>query len=132
MKEWSTYYIILGFEFEHPEYVSIGLEWDELNIMVLKPELFFSEESRQLIPENFVIKGKFPPQLPPNITEQAHVQLVETIKTSVEAVVIGDFMMTQVLFDGVLYEFWVLFYVLQIICYLEIYDVPLSANAEIF
>jgi len=38
----------------------------------------------------------------------------------------------QLCLKGALNEFWLMFFTLQIICYLKIYDTPIPGNADIF
>ena len=66
------------------------------------------------------------------MSEADSLHLAQNIKAGLESVFIGEFVITQVMFDGVLYEFWTLFYTLQLLCYITFYNVAMPAIAELF
>ena len=72
-----------------------------------------------------------PTQLPNEISEQNVVASAEAAKDGMTSMFILQLIM-QVCLKGSLNDLWLMFFTLQIMCYLVIYDIPIPANAGIF
>lgn len=131
LKSWSIRHMELGFEFEDPTLISRGFQQDIVFITVLEKILFSSTAADGGMEDSFTFSAAFPRQLP-KVSAESLVSVAENSKVAVQSVFVAEFVITQVFFDGVLYEMWTLFYTLQLICYIKIFDIMLPASTQVF
>ena len=102
-------------------------------IVILKdPSLFISAVSfKPISTENAICTSGVPRQLPKGVSEEQLVKQASVASYSAIGITLLEIII-QISLKGSLDRLWVMFFTLQIICYLSIYDVAIPANAEIY
>ena len=132
IKEWEPRYMVLQCNFTDPTVVSYGYEFDVARINVRNRFLFTSAESGQTLKEEYASDiNDFPRQVLPGIDSFALQAETQKAGFAVVAVAIV-IMLCHLCLGGSLNDAWTLYYTMQMMCYLEIYDVSLPANAHLY
>lgn len=85
----------------------------------------------KLMSDRIYIQEKLPRQLPPGVDESQLKSEAATASNGMKALFFVQIIL-QICLKGAMNDFWVMFFTLQIICYLKIYDVPIPGNADIY
>ena len=118
--------------FTNPLLISQGLDKDVIICKVLNRQLFTSYDFREVLSsERIYIQKALPRQLPVGVSEEKLMQEAQTASNGMKAILIVQILL-QLCLKGALNDFWVMFFTLQIICYLKIYDVAIPGNADIY
>lgn len=81
--------------------------------------------------EKLQLYQTFPKQLPKGVSAEDLANQALTSSTAMKGLVVVQ-IMAQVFLKGSMNDLWSLFFTMQLICYLKIYDTPVPSNAEIY
>ena len=132
MDEWTEKGMAVKIDFKNPLAVSRGQNSDAMVTVIKKKGLFFSKESGEsLSDEASTFSNKVPSQVP----KGTDLKLVER-QAAFSSDTLKIFMVLQIVLQiflkGALNDLWGLFFSLQIMCYLGIYDVTIPSSAQIY
>ena len=132
IKNWTETGMVLHINFTDPLIVSQGKLFDEALIKVKNRNLFVSQETGKKYPQNDGgIIDQFPRQLGvgDNILKMQQDALLFTSLAQASTIVI---VFGYLFIKGNPYDIWTMFFAMQLICYLKVYDTHLPSNAQIY
>ena len=126
--EWTENQIIVNVNFTDPTLVSQGIDEDQVVVALKYPFLFISKANGLAVEPNRVTFVKsIPTQLPKWMDEKSlKAQTASGSKAIVGILVIQLFLKASV------NDMWVMFFTLQLHCYIIIYTTKIPANSMLF
>ena len=132
IEKWTDREIMLNINFTNPLEISNGVSEDIVVCILNNRKMFISAESGEPLDSGHkVISKTFPRQLPKSVKEEDIVEDAKTTSTSMGVFILIR-IAVQLLFKGSMDDLWGLFFTMQIICYLSIYDVQVPSNSAIY
>lgn len=132
MKKWDPLGMEVQINFTDPLLISKGGVLDQVICKVRNRHLFVSAiTGKKLETQSLYLSEIFPKQLPTGVSEEQLQTQAESAGNSMKFVVVLQLLL-QICMKGALNDLWTLYFTLQIIAYLNIYDSSIPGNTEIF
>lgn len=130
--DWTSDGMQVQVNFSDPLLISQGRVLDKIIVKIMDKDKFRSQKNgNTLMSDRVYLQKPIKKQLPAGVSEEEIKKKAKTAAFSMGALMIVEAFL-QICLKGILTDLWVLFFTLQIICYLQIYDVPLPANTVIY
>ena len=112
--------------------ISNGFSKDQVMMKIKNRFLFSSNVTGEPLEADKVkLIKSFPKQLPRGVVEEELVADASKAANAMTGLLILQ-LIAQIFLKGGMDDLWSLYFSLQIMCYLSIYDTPIPANAEIY
>lgn len=132
IENWTPRGLVLQVNFTDPLAVSHGGLLDQMNIKVINPSLFISKTSSATVAEvPALLADSFPRQARAGVDVEALDQEARGVAQTCQALVFVTIL--ALLYLGTSpFELWTGYYVLQLACFVQVYDVYLPASAQAY